>query len=315
MQPVNTMIKEKTAENKWMKQKDLFRPSQYYKPASISEALSLLSKYGTAARPIAGGTDLMTEKDSEIKVLIDILTINLSYIKTSPRGLIIGATTTFSEIENSPLLGETPYDTLAYAASLIGTPQIRNMATIGGNICRPSPCADTAPVLLVLDAIINVDGPKGKRELPISEFFKGVGQDALEQGEIVTELILPLFPERTGTAFIKKGRVAVGDLSIVSVATCLIMDEQGRCKSVRIALGSVAPIPLRVKNAESFLIDKKPETKLLEEVAAVAVEEINPISDVRASAEYRKALSRTLVLRALQEALVKANQFKNKNEE
>ena len=283
--------------------KGFFRPSQYYKPTKISEALSLLSKHGTGAWPIAGGTDLMAEKDPRIKVLVDISTLNLSYIKPNSQGLIIGATTIFSEIERSPLLEKIPYRTLAYAASLAGTPQIRNMGTIGGNICRPSPCADTAPVLLVLEATIHVVGPKGQRRLSISEFFKDVAQDALEHGELVTEIHLPVFPARTGAAFIKKGRVAVGDLSLASAATCVIMDDQDRCQEVRIALGSVAPTPLRVKNAERILINKKPENALLEEVAAAAAEEIKPINDVRASAEYRRVLSRTLVARALQEAV------------
>jgi len=283
--------------------KGFFRPSQYYKPTKISEALSLLSKHGTGAWPIAGGTDLMAEKDPRIKVLVDISTLNLSYIKPNSQGLIIGATTIFSEIERSPLLEKIPYRTLAYAASLAGTPQIRNMGTIGGNICRPSPCADTAPVLLVLEATIHVVGPKGQRQLSISEFFKDVAQDALEHGELVTEIHLPVFPARTGAAFIKKGRVAVGDLSLASAATCVIMDDQDRCQEVRIALGSVAPTPLRVKNAERILINKKPENALLEEVAAAAAEEIKPINDVRASAEYRRVLSRTLVARALQEAV------------
>jgi CO/xanthine dehydrogenase FAD-binding subunit len=290
------------------KTEGIFRPSHYYKPTELSEALSLLATDGAKAWPVAGGTDLVTEKDPRVEVLVDISTLDLSYIKPTSQGIVIGATTIFSEIESSSLLEKNPYRILACAASLVGTPQIRNMGTIGGNICRPSPCADTAPVLLVLDAMIHVVGPKGQRQIQISDFFKDVAQDALEHGELVTEIHLPPFPVRTGASFIKKGRVAVGDLSLASVATCVILDDQDRCKEVRIALGSVAPIPLRVKNAERILRNKKPESALFEEVAAAASEEIKPISDVRASAEYRRVLSRTLVERALQEAFEQTKQ-------
>lgn len=284
----------------------IFCPSRYYKPTEISKALSLLSEHGSEALPIAGGTDLMTEKDPMIKVLVDISALNLSYIKANSEGVVIGAATVFSEIEGSPHLAKIPYNTLAYAAGLVGTPQIRNMGTIGGNICRPSPCADSAPVLLVLDAIIHVAGPEGHRQIKISDFFKGVAQDALEHGELATEIHLPAFPARTGAAFIKKGRVAVGDLSIASAAACVIMDDQDRCKEVRIALGSVAPTPIRVKNAERLLQNKRPVHSILQEVAAAAAEQVQPITDVRASAEYRRTLSQTLVARALQEAVEQA---------
>jgi len=138
-----------------------------------------------------------------------------------------------------------------------------------------------------------------------------VAQDALEHGELVKEIHLPQFPVRTGAAFIKKGRVAVGDLSLASAATCVTLDDQDCCKEVRIALGSVAPIPLRVQNAERLLLNKRPESALLEKVASAAAEEIKPISDVRASAEYRRVLSRTLVERALQEAVGQIRSNKN----
>jgi len=281
----------------------LFRPSQYFNPTDISEAVTLLSKFGESARPIAGGTDLILEQDPRVKVLVDLSSLGLSYIKNKSEGVVIGASTLFSEIESSPILEKIPYRSLSYAASLVGTPQIRNMGTIGGNICRPSPCADTAPVLLALNATLKIIGPGGKRELNVSNFFKDMNKDALVPGELVMEIYLPAFPQRTGSSFIKMGRVVVGDLSLVSVAICLVMSEEDTCAEVRIALGSVAPIPIRVKGAESILVGKKPEETLLEQVSLAAAEEIQPISDVRASAEYRRNLSRVLVKRALENAL------------
>jgi carbon-monoxide dehydrogenase medium subunit len=280
-----------------------FRPAKYFKSTSVKEAVKLLARYGDSAWPIAGGTDLMVDKNPRVNVLVDVTGLGLEYITSNQEGLAIGAATTIADIGASPVLRGGPYPILIQAARELGTPQIRNMATIGGNICRPSPGADCAPPLLVLDAVLNVASVNGERQIRIDEFFKGVNEDALQPGEIVTEILLPAFPERTGTAFIKKGRVAVADLSIVSVAVCLILNKNDICEEVRIALGSVAPIPMRVKKAENLLKGKAPKKGLLGTVAEQASEEIKPISDIRASAEYRRTLSRVLVGRALNEAL------------
>jgi len=282
---------------------DVFRPTDYLKPSNIREAVELLARYGNSAFPIAGGTDLLVEKDPKIKVLIDLTDLGLNYIQSSSEGMAIGAATTMSEIGASPALRVGPYLMLAEATQEIGTPQIRNMATLGGNICRPSPAADTAPPLLALEAFVKIAGPNGYRDLEIEQFFKGVNQDALQPGEIVTEIRISNLPKRTGTAFIKKGRVAAGDLSIVSVAVCVSLDHGNLCSKVRIALGAVAPTPLRAREAESLLVGKVPQRNLLTQVAQKVSEEIRPISDLRASAEYRRTLSRVLVERALNEAL------------
>lgn len=284
---------------------DVFRPTDYLRPRSIREAVELLARYGNSASPIAGGTDLLIEKDPKIKVLVDIAGLGLNYIQSGSEGIAIGAATTMAEIGASPVLREGPCLMLAQAAQQIGTPQIRNMATLGGNICRPSPAADTAPPLLALEAFVKIAGPNGDRDLEIDQFFKGVGQDALQSGEIVTEIRISNLPKRTGTAFIKKGRVAVADLSIVSVAVCVILDHGNLCSKVRISLGAVAATPLRAREAESLLAGKVPRRSLLTQVAQQASGEIRPISDLRASAEYRKTLSRVLVEQALQEALDK----------
>jgi carbon-monoxide dehydrogenase medium subunit len=280
-----------------------FQPAEYFKPTSVKEAIKLLARYGDAGWPIAGGTDLMVDRNPQINALVDVTSLGLEYIKSNRERFVIGAATTIADIDASPVLRRRPYHILAQAARELGTPQIRNMATIGGNICRPSPSADCAPPLLVLDAVLNVAGVNGERKIRVDDFFKGVNQDALQPGEIVTEILLPPFPERTGTAYMKKGRVAVADLSIVSVAVCIILNKNDICEEVRIALGSVAHIPMRVKKAENLLKDKAPQEELLVMVAQQASEEIKPISDIRATAEYRRTLSRMLVGRALNEAL------------
>ena len=287
------------------KENNLFRPAEYFKPTSVDEAVRLLAQYGEKGACIAGGTDLLVEKNPQVEALIDIADLGLNYIKSDGQVLRIGATTTFAEIEASPILSNGPYNIVARAAHEVGTPQIRNRATIGGNICSAVPSADSAPVLLVLDATLNITGPTGERATDIAGFFQDVRKNALDKGELLTEIQLPSLPTRTGTAFIKKGRVAAADLAMVNVAVRLTTAADNTCQDVRIALGAVAPTPLRAKEAEAMLSGEKPREELLRQVAACASEEIRPISDVRSSAEYRTILSRILVEQALREAVAR----------
>jgi len=284
----------------------LFRPEEYLKPGSKEEAIELLLRYGDEGKLIAGGTDILITKDPRTEALIDITGLGLSYINADSEGLKIGATTVFSDIAASPEINRNPYIIVAEAAREMGTPQIRNLGTIGGNICNALPSADSAPALLVLDATLIIAGPGGKRSLAITDFFRGVRENALAGGELLTEIQLPVFPTNTKATFVKKGRVATADLAIVNVAVRLSIDTDGACQDLRIALGAVAPTPLRAIEAEAMLQGKKPEAALLEKVATRASEEINPISDVRSSAEYRRILSRVLVERALKEVTTKA---------
>ena len=279
-----------------------FRPTEYRRAESLDEAVRLLAQAGSAACPIAGGTDLIVEKDPTIQTLVDVTSLGLDFIRLDEKGLVIGAATRIADIGTSSVLGG-PYQILAEAARELGTPQIRNMATLGGNLCRPSPAADMAPPLLVLEAILQVVGVRGERRVRIDEFFKGVKKDGLEPGEILAEIHLPPVQKSVGTAFLKKGRVAAGDLSVVSVAAWVSKESDGRCEEARIALGSVAPVPLRVRKAESLLKGKAPNQELLKRVAEEASGEITPISDIRSSSEYRRTLSRALVERALIRAL------------
>jgi carbon-monoxide dehydrogenase medium subunit len=281
--------------------KNLFRPKEYFRPSSIVEAIELLKKYGEQARLVAGGTDVLVEKDSRIKIIIDTAGLGLAYIKNDGEGIRIGAATTFANIEASPILDNNPYNILAQAAHQMGTPQIRNVATIGGNICSAVPSADSAPPLLALDASVVIAGPGGERSIDIADFFIDVRRNAMEKSELLTEIRLPILPSRTAAAFIKKGRVAAGDLALVSVAVRLTMNANRTWQSARIALGAVAPTPLRARKAEAILLENKPQDGLLNRVADHALLEIKPISDIRSSAEYRMILSRVLVERALRD--------------
>ena len=278
--------------------KCLFRPKEYLKPKAVKEAITLLKENGKRGRVVAGGTDLMVEQDPGIEVLIDITNLGLEYLKNGSEGVKIGAATTFAEIAVCPFLSIAPYNVLAEAARQIGTPQIRNLATIGGNLCSAVPSADSAPALLVLDSMLYATGPNGKRGMNITEFFRDVRKTALEGDELLTEIELPAFSDNAAAVFVKKGRVAAGDLAVVNVAVRLAM-EGDRCKDVRIALGAVAPTPLRAKKAEMMLHGQELKDKLVRETAVQASKEISPISDVRSSADYRRALSCVLVERAL----------------
>jgi len=286
--------------------KNFFRPSEYFKPTSVAEAIKLLEQYGEKGWLLAGGTDLLVEKDPQVEVLIDITGLGLNYIKSDSQGVRIGATTTFADIAASSILQKSPYNVLAQAARQIGTPQTRNVATIGGNICHAVPSADSAPALLVLGAILSIADSGRERLMKIADFFQDVRKDALGSCELLTEIQLPTLPARTGTAFAKKGRVATADLAVVNVAVHVTIDDHNTCQDARIALGAVAPVPLRAREAEAMLQGKEPQEELLEKVALRASEEIKPISDVRSSAEYRQTLSRVLVERALKEAVARA---------
>jgi carbon-monoxide dehydrogenase medium subunit len=185
----------------------------------------------------------------------------------------------------------------------MGTPQIRNQASIGGNLCSAVSCADSPPPLLVLDATLEVVGPAGERPVAIADFFEDVRTSSLRRGEVLRAIRLPELPPRTATVFIKKGRVGTGDLAVVNLAVRLTLDADDSCSQVRIALGAVAPTPVRARGAEAMLEGRQPEDRLLTQVAARAVEEIDPIDDIRASADYRRVLTRTLLYRALRDAV------------
>jgi CO/xanthine dehydrogenase FAD-binding subunit len=283
-----------------------FHPNQYVRAKSIAEAVALLADKGSKALIIAGGTDILVDRNPQTEVLIDLMDAGLNFIRSEGSAIQIGAATPISGIEASSLLQQAPYSLLVQAAAVLGTPQIRNMATIGGNICRPSPCADTAPALLALDAVLKISGPAGERSLKVCEFFKNVKRDALDPGEILTTINLPAYSTGTAGAFIKQGRVAAADLALLSAAVRISLDTNYQLRDARIALGSAAPIPMRAREAEKLLLEDRLSPDLIEKAADRASEEIQPIDDLRCSAAHRKTLCRVLVTRALQQALGEA---------
>ncbi len=277
----------------------------YHKPRSLDEALKLLNELEDA-KVIAGGTDLIVDiKTGGIKPpknLVDITFIDeLKHIHVDSKSIRIGAATTLQEILESNVLKEQ-IPVLVEAVSSMGSWHLRNMATIGGNLCNASPAADTAPPLLVLNAEVKLNSVDGERTVPLMKFFTGPKQTVLKPNELMTEIIIPKPPENSGMKFIKLGRRNAHTLSIVAVAA-LVKVEDERFGDVRIALNAVAPTPIRALKTEKALIGENVSIEVIEEKVKLVAEEVNPITDVRASAEYRREMSVVLTRDAIIESL------------
>jgi carbon-monoxide dehydrogenase medium subunit len=218
----------------------------------------------------------------------------------------MGALAKHAQIGDAPILQER-WGLLASAARKVGSPQIRNWGTIGGNLCNASPAADTAPPLLVLEAEVVLVGPRGERHLPLESFFIGPGLTALAPDEILKEILIPEAPGPSGWAYLKLGRRKSLDLALASVAVWLTADPRARvCHRARMALGAVAPTPMRAKETEKFLEGKTLDERVILESGEKAAMECGPISDIRASAEYRREMVKVLVQRAIKKSLGEA---------
>ncbi len=271
----------------------------FHQPRTISEAIRLLNHRDGVACLVAGGTDLALRAGRTVTDLVDVTHLGLAYIKRDGRAIRIGATTTMSAIEQSSFIQHMANGILAHAAASCGSAQTRNLATLGGNLANASPAADTATPLLVLDADVVLQGLRAKRRLPLTEFFTGPHKTAAN-ASLLVELVIPGPEPRTAWSFQKFGRTEV-DISIVNVAAGIKLDRANRVTFARIALGAVAPRPIRAHGAEFLLEGRVLDQHLLDAVSEEAAQEIDPIDDVRASAAYRRELTQVLVRRALLE--------------
>lgn len=283
------------------------KPFDFFNPVSLQEALQLLNRYGEEARPIAGGTDLIVQMKQRLilsKRLVNLLNLSgLKEIKRDGDCLRIGALVSHVDIERSPLVRDG-WTLLAQACHKIGSPQIRHLGTLGGNLCNASPSADTASALLVLGAEVCLAGPKGERRVSLESFFKGPGQTVLQVGEVLTEVVIPKPPANSLFVYLKLGRRKSMDLALVSAAVLLTVDpKRERFEQVGIALGSVAPTPIRAQKAEKRLEGRFIEDEAILEAAVLASGECRPITDIRASAEYRREMVKVLVERAIKDCL------------
>jgi CO/xanthine dehydrogenase FAD-binding subunit len=279
----------------------------YFSPGTIEDASELLVKYGSEAKLMAGGTDLIVGmKNEEIhpKVVIDLKRIQgLSHIIYDGNYFKIGALITVHEIEISALIRKE-LGFLSEAASLLGSVQIREKGTIGGNLCNASPSADLAPPLIALDGEVRFKSNKGEKTEKLQGFFNGPGISVLHSDEILTEIQIPTPPPNTGGVYLKFSPRKAMDLAVVGVATMVTLRlSDSVCTRARIVLGAVAPTPLRAREAEKMLEGRKIEKDLIRKASDLAAEESKPISDIRGSAWYRKEIIKVLVGRGIIQAL------------
>lgn len=278
----------------------------FHEPTTVQEVIDLLIEYGDDAKLLAGGTDLMvlyTRFKIEPKHVISLDGVKqLTGIRESETGdLVLGAQVTHREIEKSSLITES-LQALRQACSTVGGVQVRNVGTIGGNLCNASPAADIPPVLLALDASVTLEGPNGKRNLSLEQFLLGPRNVALDPGELLTAVKIPKVESNTATVFLKAGRRKAMEISLCAVSARVTTDENGRA-DVRIGLGSVAPTAVRAYSAEALLQGKVITEDLIKAAGAAAVNDCKPISDVRGSAEYRSMVVEAMVRRALTQCL------------
>ena len=269
---------------------------EYYKPNTLKEASELLLKSDKNLL-INGGTDMVVMLRNNLidpEALIDIKNISgLNEITEDENSVIVGACVTMNEMAHHKLIIDT-FRLLGDSVHLLGSGQIRNLATMAGNICNASPLADTATPLLTYEATILVDSVNGQREIPIVDFFKGVRRTALKKGDIVTGIRIPKYNEEKGL-FKKISRRKEVDLSTVC-STVASLDG-----NIRIAFGSVAPIPFRASKTEEFLKGKELTDEIINKAGAIVRTEVSPIGDVRATLEYRLDMVELSVIRGLEE--------------
>jgi len=281
----------------------VLKPFKYFEPQTIGEAHQLLSKYGSEAKLLAGGTDVivfMKKREIGPKYLVCINDIpGLDSIQYSEQnGLKIGPLVTHQSIADSPVINEK-FGLLATACNKVGTPQVRNMGTIGGNVCMAGPSQDTIPPLLALGASLKLDGFHGLRTVPIEEFFVGPFKSVLKEDEILTGIEIPPLPSHSAGCYKWVTKISTVDETLAGAAVVLKKNESnGICEEIRIALTSVAHTPMRARKAEDVIRNHKVENGLIEQAAQIAAEETSP----RSRADYRRRMTSVLVKEAINES-------------
>ena len=281
---------------------------EYLEAHTARQAITMLQRHGDQAMIVAGSTDFLVRWRMgawKPQYVVNIQHIpglqRISY--TARNGLRLGSLVTVQTLETHPVVRQR-YPALAAGATSFAGVQLRNLATVGGNVCNASPAGDTLPALLAFDAQCRIVGPDGEREIPLEQFFLGPGRTVLKTGEILTELRLPPPLPNSGSLFIKHSPRGAMDISTVGVASVVSLEDRGRaCREVRIALGSVAPTPIRATSAEDILRSQTITQELIAAAAQEAQDRVTPIDDVRGSASYRKAITGVLTQRTLERAI------------
>jgi CO/xanthine dehydrogenase FAD-binding subunit len=283
---------------------------QYHEPRSLHEATGLMGEIGEEASILAGGTDLLVNmKRGKLfpKHLVYLARIEeLKEVKRHDGSLTIGACVTVADLKEKGEIGPD-FSAIAEGAGSLGSPLIRNLATVGGNIVTARPAADLPPPLIAYGAKIVLEKESGERTVPLEEFFQGPGKTILEPGEILSSIIVDRPPPFSGGGYMKLGVRKSLEISIVNVAAFLTLDgPSGPIREARIVLGAVAPKPMRSPSAEGALIGRKPDERLLREAGEKAAGDARPIDDFRGSAEYRREMVKLLTGKALLKAYEEA---------
>lgn len=283
----------------------------YLSPKNLKEALEMMSDR-PGAIPLAGGTDIlvqMKEGHRIVEALLSLKRIPELHRYENNGVLTLGAAVTVGQIASNPQI-QRDYAALAIGAGLIGSVQVRNMATVGGNLSNAAPSADTAPPLLVLGAQAVIAGIEGERTVPLEDFFLEPGRSALNLGDLLKEIVVPKPQGRSGTFYLRHSRRTRKDIATVGVAAAVTLDASGTIADARLALGAVAPVPMRATAAEKLLFGHSLTEDLCREVGATAAQESKPVDDVRASADYRRHLVNVLTQRAIRNAYDRAKESK-----
>jgi len=279
----------------------LLRPFIFHEPRSVAEALELLDRFGDRARILAGGTDLLISlKKREIgpEHVISIQCLaELNFIEFSPQtGLRIGPLATHAAVAQSPLVREH-FPILAQACGEVGTPQVRNMGTLGGNLCKAGPSQDTPPVLLALEAELTLTGPNGPTQVPFGSFCTGPFCTILTPGRLLTEIRIPSLPARSAGCYKFSPKISAVDETLAGAGVLLVLDRDDACRDIRIGLGSVGPTAFRAREAEALLRGQRLSSALIAETGRLAAREAQP----RSRADYRRHLVQVLVRDAILE--------------
>ncbi len=288
---------------------------EYHEPSTLEEVLRLLSELGGNARILAGGTDLLVrmklnvDRPSHVISLEKVPGLN-SVTSRNSHGVTIGSTVTACALAENELIRER-FSPLSLAGSRLGAPMIRNRATIGGNLVNARPAADLSPAAMVLSAGLKLKSLERERFVPANDFFVGPGQTVIEENELLVSLEIETPPPWSGGSYLKLGARKALEISMVNVACLLtLQSEDGPIASVKIALGAVAPTPVRAFAAEDFLLGKQPSESIFKEAGAIGVGMCSPITDHRGTMEYRCMMIESLTFRALQQAYQKALTWK-----
>lgn len=282
------------------------RAFEYVKPKSVQEALNLADQYESGAASFkAGGTDLFVQMKNQViapHYIIDLQGLEeLKGISLEKGFVKIGALTCMNEIAEDPTLPKLGLHILSEAARKLGSYQIRNRATLGGNLCNASPAAEMATPLLVMEAKATLEGKNGRRTVSLEEFFRGPGKTLLGKGELLLSLEVQKQEEGMRAGHLKHCRRRAMDLAVVGIAAKICMRDGGSCQDARIALGAVAPTPIRVRQVEEGLVGKKITEDVARWAGEVAAKAASPITDIRGSADYRRQIIKVQLRRLLRE--------------